>query len=79
MSRSNALYLHGRERKYVGGEAWNRAFPTGASGVSTPLPDGVNLGDGYIPPSGGPPTSGTGGNPYIDPATGKPYPGAPGK
>jgi hypothetical protein len=38
-----------REIKYVGSPEWNAAFPNGASGVSTPLPDGTDLGQGYIP------------------------------
>lgn len=74
MSGDSYLDLQGRQTKGVGSPEWNAAFPGGASGVSTPLPDFVNLGDGYIPPTGGPPTSGTGGNPYIDPSTGLPYP-----
>jgi hypothetical protein len=53
MPGDSYLDLKGRQSQPVNGEAWNRAFPNGASGVSTPLPDGVNLGNGYIPPSGG--------------------------
>jgi len=46
---SSPLFLTGREVKYAGGKAWNEAFPSGTQSVSTPLPDGTNLGDGYIP------------------------------
>jgi hypothetical protein len=72
---ADALFLNDREVNYAGGRVWNEAFPNGTRSVSTPLPDGVNLGNGYIPPSSGPNTNpNNGGNPMIDPATGKPYP-----
>jgi hypothetical protein len=46
---SAAILLSGREVKYVGGRAWNNAFPNGARSVSTPLPEGTDLGQGYVP------------------------------
>jgi hypothetical protein len=55
-----------REIKYVGSPEWNAAFPNGASGVSTPLPDGVNLGNGYIPPIDNSTHNPAGGNPWKE-------------
>jgi hypothetical protein len=73
MARSNVSYR--LFRKFVGGDAWNRAFPNGIKRVaSTPIAS-VNGQTGYIPPVGVPSTKS--GNPWIDPATGKPYPGSP--
>ncbi len=65
------LNLEGRQRKYIGTDG--SPFK-GFQSVSTPLPPGTDLGQGYIPPSGGPSTNPNTSNPYIDPATGKPYP-----
>jgi hypothetical protein len=47
------LSLQGKHPKGVGSPEWFAAFPGGASGVATPLPPDVNLGNGYIPPSTG--------------------------
>jgi hypothetical protein len=76
---ADALFLNDREVNYAGGRVWNEAFPNGVQWVASPLPDGTDLGKGFIPASTGPNTNpNNGGSPYIDPTTGKKFPGAPG-
>jgi hypothetical protein len=64
--------LDSRQLKYPG--------PGSFTWSPSPLPDGTDLGKGFIPESSGPNTNpnNVGGSPYIDPTTGKKFPGAPG-
>lgn len=51
------------ERKYIGSNGWPFV---GFDNTATPLPEGTNLGDGYIPPNE---------NPTRNPNTGNPWQG----
>jgi hypothetical protein len=63
--------LDNRQVKYPGSPEWNAAFPNGIRWIpGTPVT--VDGSTGYIPPSTGPNTNpNNGGNPMIDPTTGK--------
>jgi hypothetical protein len=49
-SSVNLRGISGIERPVVGSPEWNKAFPAGVQpGQSTPLPEGTDLGQGFIP------------------------------